>query len=130
MTLAGLLIYLEFGMLFPFNSAEIVYVDETYRRPRYFFTIVLSIMFVSLGHNAANCIGFAKLALQAIEPGNPHPNDRLQKFVAFVTLTAVYLIHVFSRKIGIWLNNSLVVYKVMLVGFICCAGLAAMGERG
>ncbi|KAI5808646.1 amino acid/polyamine transporter I [Peziza echinospora] len=127
MTFAALIIYLEFGAAFPFNGAEIVYVDEAYKRPRYFAVIVVSIMFVMLGHNAANCIGFAKLILQAIDPTDINPDYRLQKFVAFVTLTTVCLIHVFSRKIGIMLNNVLAIYKLVLVGFICIAGLVALG---
>lgn len=69
--------------------------------------------------------------LQAFEPGDINPDYRLQKFIALCLLTAVCLLHIFSRKMGIAVNNLLALYKVGLVTFIIMVGFAAMaGGRG
>ncbi|KAF8253384.1 amino acid transporter [Wilcoxina mikolae CBS 423.85] len=126
MSLAGLIIYVELGIALPFSGGEVIYVDEAYPRPKYLAVIVISLLFVFLTHWAGNCITFAKLVLQAFDPGNPNPNYHLQKFVALVMLTCVCAIHMFSRKMGIALNNFLAIYKVSLVSFIIIIGFAAM----
>lgn len=101
-------------------------VDEAYPRPRYMAVIIISLLFVFLTHWAGNCITFAKLVLQAFDPSNPNPSYHLQKFIALVMLTVVCAIHMFSRKMGIALNNFLAIYKVSLVLFIIVIGFAAM----
>lgn len=84
-------------------------------------------LFVLLTHFAGNCIAFAKLVLQAFEPGDVNPDYRLQKFVALCLLTFVCLLHTFSTKWGVAVNNMLAIYKVTLVTFIIMVGFAAMG---
>ncbi|TGZ77031.1 amino acid transporter [Ascodesmis nigricans] len=127
MSLMGLLIYVEMGIAMPFSGAEVIYVEECYQRPRYLAVIVVGILFVLLTHFAGNCIAFAKLVLQAFEPGDVNPDYRLQKFVALCLLTFVCLLHTFSTKWGLAVNNLLAIYKVTLVTFIILVGFAAMG---
>ncbi|KAA8903666.1 amino acid permease-domain-containing protein [Sphaerosporella brunnea] len=127
MSLAGLIIYVELGIAMPFSGGEVIYVDEAYPRPKYLAVIVVSLLFIFLTHWAGNCITFGKLILQAFDPGNPNPNYHLQKFIALVMLTCVCAVHMFSRKMGIALNNFLAIYKVSLVAFIIIIGFAAMG---
>jgi amino acid transporter len=92
---------------------------------------VIGFLFILLTHFAGNTIAFAKLVLQAFEPGDVNPDYRLQKFIALCLLTAVCLLHIFSRKMGIFVNNMLALYKVTLVTFIIMVGFAAMaGGRG
>ncbi|KAI5851983.1 amino acid/polyamine transporter I [Tricharina praecox] len=128
MSLAGLIVYVEMGLALPFSGGEVIYVDEAYPRPKYLVVIVISLLFVMLTHWAGNCITFAKLILQAFDPGNANPSYHLQKFIALVMLTAVCAVHMFSRKMGIALNNFLAIYKVSLVLFIIIVGFAATGR--
>lgn len=138
------MIYIELGIALPFNGGEIVYVcllyyspifykltlvqvEEAYPKPKYLVVVIISLLFVLLSHNAGNCISFAKLAIQAFEPENKNPDYRLQKFIALIMLTAVCLMHVFSRNMGIAINNFLALYKLCLVTFIVIVGFAAMG---
>jgi amino acid transporter len=69
--------------------------------------------------------------LQAFQPGDINPDYRLQKFLALCLVTAVCLLHTYSRKMGIVVNNFLAIYKVTLVTFIILVGFAALfGGRG
>lgn len=106
-------------------------VEEAYPTPKYLAVVIISLLFVLLSHNAGNCVSFAKLVLQAFEPTEKDPDFRLQKFIALVMLSAVCLLHVFSRNTGIAINNFLALYKLALVTFIVLVGFAAMaGGRG
>lgn len=102
-------------------------VEECYPRPRYLAVIVMAMLFILLTHFAGNTLAFAKLVLQAFEPDQPNPDFRLQKFIALCLLSCVCLLHIFSRKMGIAVNNMLAIYKVTLVTFIIIIGFAAMG---
>jgi amino acid transporter len=64
--------------------------------------------------------------LLAIDPTNPTPDDRLLKFLSFVTISFICLIHVFSRKMGLVLNNCLAIYKIALLTFVVLAGFVAL----
>lgn len=91
----------------------------------------MAVLFILLTHFAGNTIAFAKLVLQAFEPEELNPDYRLQKFIALCLLSVVCLLHIFSRKMGIAVNNMLALYKVTLVTFIIMVGFAAMaGGRG
>ncbi|KAI5802656.1 amino acid permease-domain-containing protein, partial [Pyronema domesticum] len=127
MSLMGLIIYVELGIALPFSGGEVIYVDEAYPHPRYLAVIVISLLFVFLTHWAGNLITFAKLVLQAFDPTNSNPNYHLQKFIALVMLTCVCAVHMFSRKMGIAINNFLAIYKISMVLFIIVTGFAAMG---
>lgn len=61
---------------------------------------------------------------------NTNPDYRLQKFVALVCITFICLIHLFSRKMGIYVNNTLALYKVTLLVFVVLAGFVCLGGGG
>lgn len=82
-----------------------------------------------LGNTAANSIAFAKGMLGAFSD-NPNPDYRLQKFVAFICVTFICLLHLFSRRIGIYINNILAFLKVIFLVFIVIAGFVCLGGGG
>ncbi|CUS13314.1 unnamed protein product [Tuber aestivum] len=130
MTLTGLFVYLEFGVALPFNGGELVYLDEAYTRPKYIASCMFAIFFVLLGNTAANTIAFAKHMLVAFNPNEQSPDYRLQRFVALVCITFICLLHLFSRKMGIFVNNALAAYKVGLLTFVVISGFVCLGGGG
>lgn len=124
-TLTGLLIYLEFGMLLPYNGGEFIYLQESYTRPKYLVGCIFACLFVIVGNTAPNCLVFAEYIISAFNPDSS--DDRLLKFVALVCITFICTLHIFSRKVGIVTNNALALYKVLFLVFVCIAGLAALG---
>lgn len=61
---------------------------------------------------------------------NPNPDYRLQQFVALVCITFICLIHLFSRRMGIYVNNTLALYKVALLVFVVVTGFVCLGGGG
>ncbi|KAL7268527.1 hypothetical protein RUND412_008848 [Rhizina undulata] len=126
MTLTSLFVYLEFGLALPLNGGELIYLEKAYPYPRYLAICVFSVLFVLLANTSANAIAFSQYIIMAFEPDNPIPDQRLQKFVALVCITIACLIHLFSRKMGLLLNNSLAIYKVILLVFVALTGFACL----
>ena len=91
---------------------------------------MFAVFFVLLGNTAANTIAFAKQMLLAFNPEEKNPDYRLQRFVALVCITFICLIHLFSRKMGIFMNNALAVYKVGLLLFVVISGFVCLGGGG
>lgn len=57
-SLAGLAVYLELGSYFPSRSgAEVVYLEQAYPRPRYFFPVAFAVQSVILSFSSSNAIG-------------------------------------------------------------------------
>jgi amino acid transporter len=56
-SLAGLAVYLELGSYFPSRSgAEVVYLEQAYPRPRYFFPVAFAVQSVILSFSSSNAI--------------------------------------------------------------------------
>lgn len=104
-------------------------MDESYTTPRYLASCVFAIVFVLLGNTAANSIAFAKNMIGAFSD-NPNPDYRLQKFVALVCISFICLIHLLSRNMGIYINNTLALYKVALLAFVVVTGFVCLGGGG
>jgi amino acid transporter len=107
----------------------LIQLDESYTRPRYLASCIFAVFFVLLGNTAANTISFAKHMLGAFDD-NPNPDYRLQRFIALVCISFICLIHLFSRKMGIFVNNALAAYKVCLLLFVVVAGFACLAGAG
>lgn len=86
---------------------------------------MFAILFVLLGNTAANSIAFAKHMLGAFSD-DPNPDYRLQKFGALICITFICLIHLFSRQMGIYVNNTLALYKVALLVFVVVTGIVCL----
>ncbi|KAF2994255.1 hypothetical protein E8E13_001526 [Curvularia kusanoi] len=102
----GLAVALEYGCMLPRSGGDKVYLEFTYRRPRYLAT--------------SNCIVFAQYTMYAFEI---EATDVLRKGLAVGLLTAVTVVHGCFRKTGIAIQNVLGWIKVALVVFMVFSGL-------
>jgi hypothetical protein len=60
-TLAGVSVYLELASFFPSRSgAEVVYLEQAFNRPKYFFPITFAVYSVLLSFNSSNSIVLAQ----------------------------------------------------------------------
>ena len=55
---AGLAVYLELASYFPSRSgAEVVYLEQAYPRPKYFFPVAFAVQSVILSFSSSNAVG-------------------------------------------------------------------------
>src|SRR5271163_3292015 len=62
---AGLAIDIEYGCMLPYSGGIKVYLEYTYRKPRFLASTLVAIQAVLLGFTAGNCIVFAKYLIFA-----------------------------------------------------------------
>lgn len=109
--------FLEF--MFPNKKLDILHARTT---------CSFSIMFILLYNLSGNSISFALQVMQASGMYNPilgqRPDQGTAIGIAISALTVVVLLHMFSRRGGIWLNNVLALIKVTLLVAIICLGIA------
>jgi amino acid permease len=67
--LAGcsMMITLEYGCMLPRSGGDKVYLEFTYRHPRFFASTLVAVQAVLLGFTASNCIVFGEYVLYAFE---------------------------------------------------------------
>lgn len=116
----GLAVSLEYGSMLPRSGGEKVYLEFTYRKPRFLASTLVAVQAVLLGFTASNCIVFAQYTLFAFDIEG---SDFIRKSLAIGLLTAITIIHGCFLRTGIAIQNFLGWIKVGLVIFMIFAGL-------
>lgn len=117
----GLAVALEYGSMLPRSGGEKVYLEFTYRRPRFLASTVVAVMVVCLGFTASNCVVFSQYVLFAA--GVEEPAEWVRKGVAVGLLTVITIIHGVFRSFGVRIQNFLGWIKVGLIVFMILSGL-------
>ncbi|KAH6695023.1 methionine permease [Plectosphaerella plurivora] len=116
----GLAISLEFGSMLPRSGGDKVYLEFTYRRPRFLASTLIAVYVVLLGFTASNCIIFSQYVLFALNIEDP--SEALRKTLAVGLLTWVVVIHGVFPATGVRLQNLLGWIKVAIIVFMILAG--------
>lgn len=103
-----------------------MYLEFTYRRPRFFATTMIAVQSVLLGFTASNCIIFSEYVLFAL---NKEASAFVQKSLAVGLLTSVIIIHGCFRKTGILVQNVLGFVKLGLIAFMVLTSLFVVAFR-
>ena len=117
----GLAVALEYGSMLPRSGGEKVYLEFTYRRPRFLASTVIAVMVVCLGFTASNCVVFSQYVLFAA--GVEEPAEWVRKGVAVGLLTVITIIHGVFKAFGVRIQNFLGWVKVGLIVFMILSGL-------
>lgn len=110
-----------------------MYLDEIYRRPELFATILFSGFFLLLANSYGNSIQFAKHVLVSALPeleDSKELDPRLVRYIAISVVTLVCLIHWFSSRAGLFLNKLVAWYKTILLVVVFIAGMVYSGKHG
>jgi amino acid transporter len=116
----GLAVSLEYGCMLPRSGGDKVYLEYTYRRPRFLASTLVAVQVVLLGFTATNCIVFSQYVLFALGVDG---SDALRKGLAVGLLVAITTIHGCFPKTGIRLQNVLGWVKIVIVVFMILSGL-------
>jgi amino acid transporter len=115
-SLASLVVYLEFASYFPNRSgSEVVYLEQAYPRPKYFFPLTFAVQTVVLSFSASNSIVLSEYLWKV----NGHSPSNWE-------LKGVLLV-VFHTRGSLWLSNTIGFVKVITLVFISITGLVVLG---
>ncbi|KAF7328429.1 Amino acid transporter-like protein [Mycena venus] len=123
---AGLALYLELASMFPKRAgAEAVYLEQAYRRPKYFFPAAFAAITVILEFSASNSIVLAKYLLYAA--GNDAPTEWLTRGVAVAGYTVASALVLSSTKWSLRFVNLVGFMKTVTLVFISITGFVILG---
>ncbi|KAJ9607680.1 hypothetical protein H2200_007758 [Cladophialophora chaetospira] len=122
---ASLSVYLEFASYFPNRSgSEVVYLEQAFPRPRYFFPITFAVQSVLLSFSASNAIVLAQYLYRV---SGTTPTSWQLKGAAAAGYTLAFLFVAFSTKWSYRLSNALGAIKLITLVFIGLTGLVVLG---
>ncbi|KAF2093562.1 high affinity methionine permease [Rhizodiscina lignyota] len=124
-SLCLLAVYLEFAAHFPSRSgSEVVYLEQAYPRPRYFFPTVFAVQTVILSFSSSNAIVLAQYLYKL---GGTTPTAWQQKGVAVAGYTVAFLLVVFNTRWSLRAANVIGFIKLITLIFIGITGLVVLG---
>ncbi|CAD6579529.1 MAG: hypothetical protein ASARMPRED_009173 [Alectoria sarmentosa] len=143
-SLSSLTVYLEYAACFPNRSgAEVVYLEQAYPRPIYFFPVAFAFQSVILSFSSGNAIGeslsimhptggwltlrLVVLAEYLFAINGHTPSAWELKGAAVAGYTVAVLLVTFHTRAGFLLSNGIGLVKVMTLIFIGIAGLVVLG---
>ncbi|KAG8905986.1 hypothetical protein FRB99_007843 [Tulasnella sp. 403] len=119
--MAGFSYYIELAAAYPDRAgADVVYFEQVYKRPKFFFPATYAAITLLLGFNSSTCIIFAQYALYA--HGDEHPSDWVQRGIAVAMYAVVCLCVMLSTRWSLRLSNVFSVVKVIAVLFVVVVG--------
>ncbi|KAL4904027.1 hypothetical protein BDW74DRAFT_168521 [Aspergillus multicolor] len=120
-------IYLEYGLAWPYNGGEFIYISKIFPVPPLLFACAFSWVFIAFATPTTNSITFARY----IDPNQASdPDVWFTKFFACVVVVGICALHYRFVNIGIWANDFLAVYKVLFLLILVLAGFVETCRQG
>ncbi|KAJ5646184.1 hypothetical protein N7490_002556 [Penicillium lividum] len=125
MSYCTLSVYLEFAAYFPSRSgSEVVYLEQSFPRPRYLFPTVFAVQTVVFSFSSSNAIVLAEYLFSL---AGSTPTSMQEKGVAVAAYTVAVLVVIFHTKGSLMLSNIIGVIKLVTLIFIGITGLVVLG---
>ena len=124
-SLASLAVYLEFAAYFPNRSgAEVVYLEQAFPRPKYFFPTTFAVQTVLLSFSSSNAIVLAQYLFK-VHGSSPSPWQL--KGVAIAGYSFAFLLVLFHTRYSYMLSNGIAIIKLLTLIFVAITGLVVLG---
>lgn len=114
-SLCGLLIWLEFGTMYPRSGGEKVYLEAVYRRPKHLSTVIFAAYAIFLNFSSASCLVFAQNIIIA---GGHDPSIWAVRGIAVGVIFFTVFLHGFTPRLGVYAMNVLSLFKIAILLFI------------
>ncbi|CZT12731.1 related to methionine transport protein, high affinity [Rhynchosporium agropyri] len=122
---AGMCTYLELASYFPNRSgAQVVYLEQGFPRPKYFFPTAYAMLNVLLAFSSSNAI---VLATYTFRIAGHSPSEWEAKGVALAGYTLATFVVILSNKWSLRFSNYVGVVKIGILIFISITGFVVLG---
>ena len=121
----ALAVYLELASYFPGRSgAEVVYLEQAYPRPKYFFPVAFAVQTVILSFSSSNAVVLAQYLFKMTENGG---SPWALKGVAVAAYALAVVLLIANNRLALWLSNVFGIIKVLTLVFVSITGLVVLG---
>ncbi|OGE50891.1 hypothetical protein PENARI_c015G03718 [Penicillium arizonense] len=125
MASSSLSVYMEFASCFPSRSgSEVVYLEQSYPRPKYFFPTVFAMQTVLFSFSSSNAVVLARYLFKLADA---EPTAWQSKGVAAASYTVAVLVLAFNTRWSLRIANAIGVVKLVTLIFIGISGLVVLG---
>ncbi|KAJ5781295.1 hypothetical protein N7457_006455 [Penicillium paradoxum] len=125
MASSSLSVYMEFASCFPSRSgSEVVYLEQSYPRPKYFFPTVFAMQTVLFSFSSSNAVVLAQYLFKLADSDY---TDWQVKGVAVASYTVAVLVLAFNTRWSLRLANAIGLVKLITLIFIAITGLVVLG---
>ncbi|SLM36394.1 Amino acid/polyamine transporter I [Lasallia pustulata] len=111
-TAIGVVVNLEYGCMLPRSGGDKIYLEYTYRRPRFLISTIIAASAVLQASTANACIVFGEYFVYGLPI---QPTAFARKSSAIGMLLAVAVMHSFFLKSGIFVQNILGWVKISMM---------------
>ncbi|SCV01666.1 LAMI_0G12948g1_1 [Lachancea mirantina] len=120
----GLYVYMEFGTAIPRNGGEKNYLEFVFKKPKFFVTSMYAAYIFFLGWAAGNSVNTAVMFLTAAKAEVTEWN---QRGIGVAVVGFCFLVNSINVKTGLYIQNVLGIFKIVIVIFISVTGWVALG---
>ncbi|CAG8919557.1 unnamed protein product [Penicillium salamii] len=125
MASSSLSVYMEFASCFPSRSgSEVVYLEQSYPRPKYFFPTVFAMQTVLFSFSSSNAVVLAQYLFKLADA---EATPWKLKGVAVASYTVAVLVLAFNTRWSLRLANAIGLVKLITLVFIGVSGLVVLG---
>ncbi|KKY20643.1 putative high affinity methionine permease [Diplodia seriata] len=118
-------VYLELASYFPARSgAEVVYLEQAYPRPKYFFPVTFAVQTVILSFSSSNAIVLSQYIFKMTDREGTAWE---LKGIAVAGYTLAVILLIANNKLALWLSDIIGIIKVATLVFISITGLVCLG---
>ncbi|KAL1642071.1 hypothetical protein SLS58_005659 [Diplodia intermedia] len=118
-------VYLELASYFPARSgAEVVYLEQAYPRPKYFFPVTFAVQTVILSFSSSNAIVLSQYIFKMTDREGTAWE---LKGIAVAGYTLAVILLIANNKLALWLSDIIGFIKVATLVFISITGLVCLG---
>lgn len=123
LSFAGLLLFLEFGSWLPRSGGRKNFLEQTYTKPKLMMSVTFAAYTVLTGFTMSNAIVFGKYFLSAIGYQSISEQSNVSKYISIAVVAVGVMIHGFSMKTGVRIQNFLGGLKFVLIAIMCALGI-------
>ncbi|WFD45359.1 methionine permease [Malassezia psittaci] len=120
----GFAVYAEFASSLKRNGGELNYLSFVFRKPKYLAASMYAAQAFMLGQAAGNANAAGQYFMRA--GGNQDTNEWSTKGIGIGILVFTFIMHSCFIRFGLWFQNILGVFKVVILLLIVFAGFAAL----
>ncbi|KAJ5555828.1 hypothetical protein N7461_004298 [Penicillium sp. DV-2018c] len=125
MAASSLAVYMEFAACFPSRSgSEVVYLEQSYPRPKYFFPTVFAMQTVLFSFSSSNAVVLAQYLFKLADSDY---TDWQVKGVAVACYSVAVLVLAFNTRWSLRVANAIGLVKLVTLIFIAITGLVVLG---